>query len=587
MRTKSELRRLIQGAMGEVKADLIVTGGKLVNVYSGEILDEMEIAVLDGRICYVGPSAAHARGEATKILDAGGLYVSPGFIDGHTHIGHYCRPYEYLQAYLPHGTTALMASCDELATVFGYRGLNFFLDEVAAHPLRVFTLISMVAPQDPLLCQTAMITNEEIKAALRDPRILGLGEIVSWLRVTQLDDEILERIEMAWRSGKIIHGHTAGAKDQKLCAVAAVGISSCHEPIRVEDALERLRLGYWTMLREGSLRQDLEATLTPLIARGIDTQRLILVTDSMSPDDVEEFGHMDHVLRRAVGLGLSPVRAIQAVTLHPATYSGVEQEVGGIAPGRFADMALLEDLESFRVQATLIGGKMVAEEGQSLVQTAPVSVPHEMTHSLRLHPNISEKQFRVQCRTENAKIRVIELLNQNITAERVMSLDARKGYLEADVEQDLLKVAMFDRHQQIGKIAMGFLKGFGAKIGAVGTTTDLDENTLLIVGSRDADMALCANVLIESGGGMAVVNNGQLVEKMEFPVGGIFSLNPWRQVGEHLRRIHRCLREQGSQFERPLYALCFLPFVTLPSLRITARGLVNAKERKIVPLFVD
>ncbi len=587
MRTKSELRRLIQGAMGEVKADLIVTGGKLVNVYSGEILDGMQIAVLDGRICYVGPSAAYARGEATKILDAGGLYISPGFIDGHTHIGHYCRPYEYLQAYLPHGTTGLMASCDELATVFGYRGLKFFLDEVEAHPLRVFTLISMVAPQDPLLCQTATITNAEIEAALQDPRILGLGEIVSWLRLTQLDDEILERLEMAWRSGKIIHGHTAGAKDQKLCAVAAVGISSCHEPIRVEDALERLRLGYWTMLREGSLRQDLEATLTPLIARGIDTQRLILVTDSMSPDDVEELGHMDHVLRRAVGLGLSPVRAIQAVTLHPATYSGVEQEVGGIAPGRFADMALLEDLESFRVQATLIGGKMVAEEGQSLVQTAPVSVPHEMTHSLRLHPNISEKQFRVQCRTENAKIRVIELLNQNITAERVMSLDARKGYVEADVEQDLLKVAMFDRHQQIGKIAMGFLKGFGAKIGAVGTTADLDENTLLIIGSHDADMALCANALIESGGGMAVVNNGQVVEKMEFPVGGIFSLNPWRQVGQHLRRIHRCLREQGSPFERPLYALCFLPFVTLPSLRITARGLVNAKERKIVPLFVD
>jgi adenine deaminase len=584
MRKKSELRRLIQGAMGEVKADLIVTGGKLINVYSGEILDGMEIAVLDGKICYVGPSAAHARGEATQILDAGGLYISPGFIDGHTHIGYYCRPYEYLQAYLPHGTTALMASCDELATVFGYRGVKLFLDEVEAHPLRVFTLISMVAPQDPLLCQTATITNAEIEAALQDPRILGLGEIVSWLRLTQLDDEILERLEMAWRSGKVIHGHTAGAKDQKLCAVAAVGISSCHEPIRVEDALERLRLGYWTMLREGSLRQDLEATLTPLIARGIDTQRLILVTDSMSPDDAEELGHMDHVLRRALSLGLSPLRAIQAVTLHPATYSGVEQEVGGIAPGR---LALLENLESFRVQATLIGGQMVAQEGQSLVQTAPVSVPHEMMHSLRLHPNISEKQFRVHCPTENAKIRAIELLNQNITAERVVSLDARKGYIEADVEQDLLKVAMFDRHEQIGKIVMGFLKGFGAKIGAVGTTADLDENTLLIAGSHDADMALCANALIESGGGIAVVYHGQVVEKIEFPVGGIFSLNPWHKVGQDLRRIHRCLREHGSQFERPMYALCFLPFVTLPSLRITARGLISAKERKIVPLFVD
>jgi adenine deaminase len=587
MRTGSELRRLIQGAIGEVKSDLVVTGGKLINVYSGEILDGMEIAVLDGKICYVGTSAAHARGEQTKILDVGGLYISPGFIDGHTHIGHYCRPYEYLQAYVPHGTTALMASCDELATVFGYRGVKLFLDEVEAHPLRVFTLVPMVAPQDPRLCQTATITNAEIEAALQDPHILGLGEVVSWLRLTQLDEEIIARLEMAWRSGKIVHGHTAGARDQKLCAVAAVGISSCHEPIRVEDALERLRLGYWTMLREGSLRRDLEATLRPLLTGGVDTQRLILVTDSMAPDDAEELGHMDHVLRRAVRFGLSPLRAIQAVTLHPAVYSGVEQAVGGLAPGRFADMAILEDLDSFRVQMTLIGGQVVAQEGQSLVRPGPIAIPREMFHSLPFGPNISPEQFKAHASLQNSRIRVIELVNQNITAETILSLETRKGYVEANLQQDLLKVAMFDRHDQIGKVAIGFLKGFGAKIGAVGTTVDLDENTLLIAGSSDSDMALCANALIESGGGMAVINHGQIIEKIDFPVGGIFNLSPWRKVGEDLRRIHRCLREQGSQFERPMYALCFLSFVTLPSLRITARGLVNAKERKIVPLFVD
>ncbi|HXV83426.1 MAG TPA: adenine deaminase C-terminal domain-containing protein [Candidatus Binatia bacterium] len=587
MRTQTALRRLVQGAMGEVKADLIVTGGKLINVYSGEILEGMDLAILDGRICYVGPSAAHTRGGATEILDARGLYVSPGFIDGHTHIGHYCRPYEYLQSYLPHGTTSLVASCDELVTVFGYRGLKFFLDEVAVHPLRVFALISMVAPQDPRLCRTATLTNAEIEVALQDPRVLGLGEIVSWLRLTQLDDEIIERLEMAWRSSKIVHGHTAGAKDRKLCAVAAVGISSCHEPIRLEDALERLRLGYWTMLREGSIRQDLEATLAPLVARGIDTQRLILVTDSVSPDDVQEIGHMDHVLRRAVRLGLSPLRAIQAVTLHPATYSGVELEVGGIAPGRFADIAFLTNLESFQVQTTLIGGKVVAHEGRSLVQAAPISVPNDMMHSLGLNPNISGEPFKVRSPSKNSKIRVIELLNQNITAERIISVEARHGYVEADVEQDLLKLAMFDRHDPGDKVAMGFLKGFGAKIGAAGTTTNLDENTLLIAGSNDADMALCAQALIESGGGMAVVDHGQVVHKIDFPVGGIFSLSPWRQIGQDLRRIHLCLRERGSPFDRPMYALCFLSFVTLPSLRITGRGLINAKERKIVPLFVD
>lgn len=579
----------MQAALGEIKSDLIVTGGKLVNVYSGEILDGMEIAVLDGKICYVGPSAAHARGERTTILDVAGQFISPGFIDGHTHIGHYCRPYEYLQAYLPHGTTALMASCDELATVFGYRGLQFFLDEVEAHPLRVFTLVPMVAPQDPLLCQTATITNSEIETALQDPRILGLGEVVSWLRLTQLDEELIARLEMAAQSGKIIHGHTAGAKDRKLCAVATGGISSCHEPIRVEEALERLRLGYWTMLREGSLRQDLEATLRPLVAGGVDRQRLILVTDSMAPDDAEELGHMDHVLRRAVQCGLSPLQAIQAATLQPAVYSGVEHLVGGIAPGRFADMAVLEDLHSFRVQMTLIGGKVVARKGESLVKADPLSIPREMIRSLPFQPDVSPEKFKIKAPAllENSRVRVIELVSQTITAERIMSLKTRNGYIEADLKQDLLKVAMFDRHDQIGKIAVGFLKGFGTSIGAVGTTINLDENTLLIAGSNDSDMALCANALIETGGGMAVINHGRIVEKIDCPVGGIFSLSPWREVGQDLRRLQRCLRQQGSQFERPLYALCFLSFVTLPSLRITARGLINAKERRIVPLFVD
>lgn len=482
MRTKIELRRLVQGAIGEIKADLIVTGGTLINVYSGEVLDGMEISVLDGRICYVGPSAAHTRGETTEMLDARGLFVSPGFIDAHTHIGYYCRPYEYLQAYLPHGTTALMASCDELATVFGYTGVELFLNEVEVHPLRVYSLISMVAPQDPLLCSTKSLTQTEIVQGLDDPRVLGLGEVVSWLRLTQCDEDLLERIAIAHNRGKIIHGHTAGAKDQKLCAVGAIGISSCHEPIRFEDALERLRLGYWTMLREGSLRQDLEATLKPLIERNINFQRLILVTDSMSPDDVEEVGHMDHVLRRAVAMGLPPMQAIQAVTLNPATYSGLELEIGGIGPGRFADLALIEDVEHFRVRTTLIGGKVVAEKGVSLVKAKSISLPVGMMGSLRLRSNVSPRQFKIPCVSATPKIRVMELVNQTITAETIVSISVPAGFIEADLYDDLLKVAVFERHTNDGQIALGFVKGLGTRVGAVGLTTNLDENTLMVVG---------------------------------------------------------------------------------------------------------
>jgi adenine deaminase len=586
-RAKTDLQRLIRGAMGEIKSDLVIIGGKLVNVYSGELIDGIEIAVLDGRICYVGPSAQHARGDKTEILDARGLYVSPGFIDGHTHIGHYCRPFEHLQSYLPHGTTSLVATCDELSTVYGYRGLQFFLDEVEAHPLRVYTLVSMAAPQDPLLCNTATFTKKEMAEALLEPRVLGLGEVVSWLRLVQGDDEVIERVAMAHRNRQIIHGHTAGARDQKLCAVAAVGISSCHEPIRMEEALERLRLGYWIMLREGSLRQDLAATLKPLIDRGINLERLILVTDSMSPDDVEERGHMDHVVRRGISLGLTAVQAIQAVTLHPAVYSGLEPDVGGIAPGRLADIVLLNDLEQARVQTVMIGGQVVARQGESLVQSIPIPLPPGMMKNLRLVADISPGCFNIAAPVGAPKIRVMELVNQTITAERIVTVEPAGGCVQADPSQDLLKVAMFDRHGEGRQITMGFLKGFGSEVGAVGLTANLDENTLMVVGNNDRDMALCANVLLECGGGIAVVHRGIVLEKIEFPFGGIFSVDPWREVGRRLSRVQRCLREHGSPFDKPLFALSFLPFVTLPLLRITSRGLVNAKERKIVPLFVD
>ncbi|HJX10991.1 MAG TPA: adenine deaminase C-terminal domain-containing protein [Candidatus Binatia bacterium] len=586
-RTKTELQRLIRGAMGDLKADLIITRGKLINVYSGEILDGMEIAVIDGRICYVGPSAKHTRGEATELLDARGMYVSPGFIDGHTHIGHYARPFENLQSFLPHGTTAVVASCDELSSVFGYRGLKLFLDEVEQHPLRVYTLVSMVVPQDPQLCNTATFTDAEIAAALADPRVLGMGEIVSWLCLTQCDEELLDKLELAQRNHQIIHGHTAGARDQKLCAIATVGISSCHEPIRLEEALERLRLGYWTMLREGSLRQDLEATLKPMIERGVNLQRLMLVTDSMSPDDVEERGHMDHVVRRAIALGMSPMQAIQSVTLNPATYSGLEQEIGGIAPGRFADLVVLDDLEGCRVREVMIGGRTVSREGSSLVRSTPCALPSDMFHALGLRPTMTADMFRIPCAKASAKIRVMELVNQTITAERIIEIKSSDGAIAAEREQDLLKVAMFDRHHGSNRIAFGFLHGFGAKVGAVGLTTNLDENAPMIIGSDDADMALCANALIDAGGGMAIVHHGQVLDKIEFPLGGIFSLEPWRTVGGGLRRIQARLKEMGSPFDKPIFPLSFLPFVTLPALRITARGLVNVRERSIVPLFAE
>jgi adenine deaminase len=586
-RTKEELAHLVRAALGEVKADLVVRDARVVNVYSGEILEPCEVAVSRGRICYVGPSAAHTLGPETEILDAGGAYLAPGFIDAHTHIGHFCRPYEYLQAFVERGTTALVASSDELGSVFGFRGARFFLDEVRAHPLRVFSLVTMCAPQDPALCGARSLSAEEVAALLEEPDVIGLGEVVAWARLLAGDEELLARIAAARSREKIVHGHTAGAQGRKLAAIAAAGVSSCHEPIRAEEAIERLRMGYWLMLREGTIRQDLAETLPAILARRLDTERLILVTDSMTPDDVESLGHMDHVLRRAVALGLDPVCAIRCVTLHPAVYSGLDEDLGGIAPGRWADMVLLEELRDFRVRATLIGGKVVAEEGRSLVASRPVAFPPDFFGSLRLEPEIAPDAFRVPRPAGRALVRVMELANRTITRERLVEWTGDRPLLEADAERDLLKVAVFDRHDRSGRIALGFVAGFGARVGAVGLTVNLDENTLLVAGLSDADMALSANRIVEAGGGIAVVDRGETIGWMELPVGGLFGLGSWREAGRRLERIDRLLRERGSPFAKPLYALAFLTFVTLPSLRITDRGLVRVKERRFVPLLAE
>jgi adenine deaminase len=248
---------------------------------------------------------------------------------------------------------------------------------------------------------------------------------------------------------------------------------------------------------------------------------------------------------------------------------------------------MLDDLEGCRVRDVLIGGEVVARGGSSLVQSIPCALPPDMFHALGLRPTITADMFRIPCAKASAKIRVMELVNSTITVERIIELKSSEGAIAADREKDLSKVAMFDRHHGTNKIAFGFLRGFGAKVGAVGLTTNLDENAPMIVGSDDADMALCANALIDAGGGMAIAHHGQVLEKIDFPFGGIFSLEPWREVGSGLQRIQARLKEMGSPFDKPIFALSFLPFVTLPALRITARGLVDAKERRIVPLFDD
>ncbi|MBI3077508.1 MAG: adenine deaminase, partial [Deltaproteobacteria bacterium] len=365
--TREELRALIEVALGRAKADLVVVNGRLVNVYSGEVQQGVTVAIKGRRIAYVGAGCEHTIGPETERLDAAGAYLVPGLIDAHTHQAELLQLTEFVRVAAPHGTTTVVTETNGLANAMGAAGVQAFLEECRHQPIKVFITAPGMVPPFPHLEGSRRLDLDEFTAILDDERTLGMGESF-WPRVLVADDSILERLRRCLNAGKEPEGHAAGARRERLQAYAAAGISSCHESISPEDALERLRLGLHVMLREGSIRQDL-AGIAPLKDAPVDTRRLILVTDTTWPGELVADGHMDHVVRRAVALGFDPVRAVQMATLNAAEHFGLKH-LGGIAPGKIADLLLVDDLRAFRARVVLSDGRLLARDGR-LLQELP------------------------------------------------------------------------------------------------------------------------------------------------------------------------------------------------------------------------
>ncbi len=573
------IRRLNAVAMGQREADVLLRNCSLVSVYTNEIVEGQEIAISGGRIAYVGPDGSHTAGGHTRIMDLGGRYAAPGFADPHTHVDQFVTPSELAKKLLLCGTTSVFSDPIDATSVGGYAGFREFVRLAENLPVRFFHVVPGGLPVDPGFSGGRRLGPAEERLAMRHPDVLGLGEVFSWTKVTSRDPATLASISAMLDDGCVINGHTAGASGKKLAAYVSSGILSCHEPIDFEQVLERLRLGMWIMMREGSIRRDLKNIIPGLLRHGTPLSRLMFCSDGLDPADIEEFGHMDHCIREAVRLGVGPTEAITMASRNCFDYYNMGRDLGGIAPGRLADILVLDDLESFRPRDVLVGGRPAVLGGKLIAKIPRRVVRPHMRKTVR-HGRFTEADFAVRARQTSASVNTIFLLTEIITKRGSAELPVRGGLVQAS--GDVWKVAAFERILGTGRRAVGFLENFGAEIGAFASTWSFHENDLIVIGSNDRDMAAASNALAGSQGGMAVASGGKILSHMPLQFGGIASTDPFEKVAAAFASLTVSMVDAGCRFKRPHLVPLFLPFLALPSIRITSGGMIDVKNRSRV-----
>ena len=519
-------------AQGRQPADTVITGARLVNVCTAEVQDDIDVAIAEGRIAYVGQSAAHCIGEGTRIIDAAGQVIAPGFLDGHIHVeSSMIGAGEYARAVIPHGTVGIYWDPHEVCNVLGLEGVQVMTEDAARTPLKAMVTTPSCVPAVPGFEDTgAAVGPAEIADSMTWDGVVGLGEMMNFPGVLAGTDHAHGELAATLAADKVVTGHySIPETDQGLNAYVASGVRCCHESTRAEDALAKMRLGQYAQLRYGSAWLDLPNLAAAITETDIDTRFANLISDDTHPHTLVANGHLDYILRKAVECGIDVVRAIQMMTINTATCFRMDNELGSITPGKCADIVFLDNLEDLNVTRVLIDGEVVAENGACTFPLAPFEYPAWVTHSMHLGRAIAPETFRVEAPADAAdgdavRVRVIEVLPGSVPDREVRAaLTVTDGALESDLDQDVLKTFVFERHHETGTFGVGFTKGFGIKRGAMASTVAHDAHNLLVVGTNDADMALAANTLAEVGGGMVVVADGEVLGLVELPIAGLMN----------------------------------------------------------------
>ncbi|MEM3389241.1 MAG: adenine deaminase [Thermoproteota archaeon] len=586
------VEKLVSGALGRIRASLVIRRGALVNVFTGEIVENTDIAVVDDRIVLLG-EAEHTIGPETRIIDAYGKYLTPGFLDGHVHVeSSMLTVTQFAKAVLPHGTTTVFIDPHEIANVLGIKGVKMMHDEGLGLPLKVYVSIPSCVPATSLEFETAgaEIGLKEVEEAFSWRNTIALGEIMNYPGVLSLDPKIIGEVKTALRSSRIVEGHFFGNLNEELNAYVAAGISSDHESVTMEAGLAKLRLGMHVMVREASAWKDLKEVIRMVTERKVNARRICLVSDDREPSDLLKEGHIDHIVRRAIEEGVDPVTSIQMATLNTAEHFKVDGEIGALAPGMIADILILSDLNRVLVDTVIANGRVVARNGRLVAEMPEYQYPEEAKKTVRVGRKLDEKDFkiRVDPNKEVFKVRTIQVVEaKTLTRSMLVDMRQRNGFLEADPEQDIAKVAVVERHRASGNIGIGFVKGFGFKNGAVASTVAHDSHNMLILGVNDRDMALAGNTLAEAGGGMVAVENSRILALLELPIAGLMSDKPVQEVAANVEKLSEAWRRLGCVMTRPFMTMSLLALPVLPELRITDKGLIDTVNFQRTSLILE
>lgn len=568
--------RLLSVARGDAPADLVLRGGRLLNVFNGEI-ETGDIAIVDGLIA--GLAADY---NGAEIVDLQGAYVAPGLIDAHVHIeSALCTPPQFMRAVVPRGVTTVITDPHEIANVCGTAGVEFMLDASEGLPLSVFVMVPSCVPATPLATAGAALdANDLASLAFRHPRVIGLAEVMNFPGV--INDDPAVRAKTQAFAGKPIDGHCPNVRGKSLNAYVAAGIGSDHEAFTLDEAKEKLARGLYVLVREATNARNLH-DLLPLI-NAKTNRRICFCTDDRQPADLLGVGGIDYMLREAIAWGVDPIDALRCCTLNTAEWFGLRDR-GAIAPGRRADLFVFDDLQKPAARKVYLGGQPSSSWHGRL---APDSVEHGPgARATRSACNVSVDESTYRIPAKSSRVRVIgSVEDQLVTHAARADLLPQGGYLESDVAQDVLKMAVLERHRGTGNIGLGFIQGFGLKRGAIAGTVAHDHHNLVVIGVDDTSMRAAARAVQQMDGGLCVAVGENVVATLALPVAGLMSDSPIETVRDQYNALISAARDCGAVMKDPFMAMSFMALEVIPSLKLTDRGLVDVETFEIVSLYV-
>lgn len=584
-RTFEEIKTLVETGLGRRPCDRKLRNVRLVNVCSGEIYPT-DIYIQGRRIVSIDPEA---RLEANEVIDCGGQYALPGLIDSHMHFeSTMLSPEALANLVVPKGTTTLCADLMEIANVAGEEGLRAMLTCLERLPCRMLIEVSSRVPTAPGLETTgAELDAEAVGRILSWPESVALGEMDP-SKILLVKDEYLQKIQTTLAQRKIANGHAIGRMGQELNVYAGAGLSDDHECVEPEELLARLRLGMRVLIREGSTERNLDALVKGVLEAGLSCENLCFCTDDKHAIEILREGHINYNINRAIQVGLDPMRAIQIATVNAARHFRVEDEIGSITPGRLADILLSPSLEDIQPSTVLFEGRVVSENGTMREPCQVQSYPDWIKDTVHLKKPVTADTFRIPAQKERVRVNLIELIDRQIinrwtTAE----LDGESGVLRPAPERDIAKLAVVERYGKTGGVGLGFVRGFTLRRGAMAYSMSHDHHNIVVIGCNDADMALAVNTVAELHGGLAVALEGQVLDSMALPIGGLMSEDTAEAVMAQLDQMNLAAARTGCTLPAPFMTLSFISLPTVPELGITDLGLVDVNAHRLIPLEAE